>query len=229
MARQATQGYREFRAGSNAPEAVLALSFASFGARLEHAEAAVPCRSTHLLSDHSGALDAGREMATFFVDARPFALDAACVLEALPASAITKVSAGRLPYCLGTLARRAQGAVTGYVWVFDRGQLLRGTASPLTAQSQVIVVEAGGRRIGLLVSDLLGVQHFSSQRFCRLSGAGSAVVGEIIQARQADGTGLLVQCLDVAALVRQLQSSAAAYETPRMLPAPSDSEAALAA
>src|SRR5690606_29599435 len=95
-----TQGYREFRAGSNAPEAVLALSFASFGARLEHAEAAVQCRSTHLLSDNSGAPGAGREMATFFVDARPFALDAACVLEALPASAISKVSAGRLPYCM---------------------------------------------------------------------------------------------------------------------------------
>ncbi|MCT9811952.1 chemotaxis protein CheW [Acidovorax sp. Be4] len=208
-----TQGYREFRADDDAPQAVLALSFASFGAQLDHADAAVQRRDTSVLGDSSATPQGtGREMATFFVDTRPFALDAACVLEALPASAITPVSAGRMPYCLGTLARRTQGAVTGYVWVFDLGQLLRGTPSTLTAQSQVIVVEAGGRRIGLLVSDLLGVQHFSSQRFFaapHLGGAGSAVVGEIIQARQADGTGVLVQCLDVEALVRQLQTSAA--------------------
>lgn len=157
-------------------------------------------------------MGAGREMATFFIDARPFAVHAACVLEALPASAITAVSAGRLPYCLGTLARRAQGQVTGYAWVFDLGHVLRGTPSAITAQSQVIVIEQGGRRIGLLVSDLLGVQHFAARRFAaapRMHGGAPAIVGEIIQAQQADGTGLLVQCLDIAALMQLLQTCAA--------------------
>ena len=51
-------------------------------------------------------------MATFFVDATLFALDAEVVLEALPASEIAPVSAARLPYCVGTLARRAHGGRT---------------------------------------------------------------------------------------------------------------------
>ena len=97
-----TQGYREFRANSDAPHAVLALSFTSFGAVLADAEAAVMRRTTHITGDSAGnakeaGAPAGREMATFFIDARPFAVHAACVLEALPASAITAVSAGRLP------------------------------------------------------------------------------------------------------------------------------------
>lgn len=216
-----THGYREFRANSDAPHAVLALSFTSFGPVLADAEAAVQRRTTHVIGDSAGSIKdqaqelvtgAGREMATFFIDARPFAVHASCVLEALPASAITAVSAGRLPYCLGTLARRAQGQVTGYAWVFDLGHVLRGTPSTITAQSQVIVIEQGGRRIGLLVSDLLGVQHFAARRFApapRLHGSAPAVVGEIIQAQQADGTGLLVQCLDIAALMQLLQTCAA--------------------
>lgn len=214
----ATQGYREFRASGDAPDTVLALSFTSFGAVLPDAEAAMLRRSTHVTGDSAAhgseaALDAGREMATFFIDARPFAVDAGCVLEALPASAITAVSAGRLPYCLGTLARRAQGQVTGYAWVFDLGHVLRGTPTQVTAQSQVIVIDAGGRHIGLLVSDLLGVQHFAARRFAaapRMQGSeAAAVVGEIIQAQQADGSALLVQCLDVAALMHWLQGCAA--------------------
>ncbi|MET1113632.1 MAG: chemotaxis protein CheW [Comamonas sp.] len=213
----ATQGYREFRANADAPDTVLALSLTSFGAVLADAEAAVLRRTTHVPGDSVAtgsalAPGAGREMATFFIDARPFAVDAACVLEALPASAITAVSAGRLPYCLGTLARRAQGEVTGYAWVFDLGHVLRGTPSLVTAQSQVIVIDAAGRRIGLLVSDLLGVQHFAARRFAaapRMNGNAPAVVGEIIQAQQADGAALLVQCLDMAALMQLLQSCAA--------------------
>ncbi|WP_377008548.1 chemotaxis protein CheW [Comamonas endophytica] len=154
----ATQGYREFRAhadaqgasaqGASAPDTVLALSFTSFGAVLADAEAAVMRRGTHVPGDSGAADDAGREMATFFIDARPFAVDAGCVLEALPASAITPVSAGRMPYCMGTLARRAQGQVTGYAWVFDLGHVLRGTPSQVTAQSQVIVIDAGGGALG---------------------------------------------------------------------------------
>jgi chemotaxis signal transduction protein len=173
----ATQGYREFRANADAPDTVLALSFTSFGPVLADAEAAVLRRSTHVPGDGTGSepgAGAGREMATFFIDARPFALDAGCVLEALPASAITAVSAGRLPYCLGTLARRAQGQVTGYAWVFDLGHVLRGTPSQVTAQSQVIVIDADGRRIGLLVSDLLGVQHFAAARHGRRDHPGAA-------------------------------------------------------
>lgn len=210
-----TQGYREFRANGDAPDTVLALSFTSFGAVLADAEDALLRRSTQVLGDSAASgtgLDAGREMATFFIDARPFAMDAGCVLEALPASAITPVSAGRLPYCLGTLARRAQGQVTGYAWVFDLGHVLRGTPSALTAQSQVIVIDAGGRRIGLLVSDLLGVQHFAARRFAaapRMHAADTAIISEIIQAQQADGRALLVQCLDVAALMQLLHNCAA--------------------
>ena len=210
-----TQGYREFRADGHGPDALLALSFTSFGAVHADAADAVLRRATQVPGDSGASAsgqEPGREMATFFIDARPFALDAGCVLEALPASAITPVSAGRLPYCLGTLARHAQGQVTGYAWVFDLGHVLRGTPSAITAQSQVIVIDAGGRRIGLLVSDLLGVQHFAARRFAaapQLHGTEPALIGAIIQAQRADGRPLLLQCLDVQALMQLLQSSAA--------------------
>ena len=61
------------------------------------------------LAAHGGG-DAPVELASFYVGASLLALRAADVCEALPASAISPVAAGRLPFCVGALARRSQAA-----------------------------------------------------------------------------------------------------------------------
>jgi hypothetical protein len=107
----AGSGYREFKRSDGYREEVLALSVQAFGAVQDDALAAVSRRNTRVqsLAAASQGSAAGMEMATFFVGRSVLAVDAACVLEAQSASAIAPVSAGRLPHCVGTLARRSQG------------------------------------------------------------------------------------------------------------------------
>lgn len=205
----ASSGYREFKVSDGYSDDVLALSYESFGAVQGDALHAVQRRSIGRLSD--AAASPSREMATFFVDAALYAIDATCVLEALPAHAIAPVSAERQPYCLGTLARKEKGAVSSYVWVFDLGQLLRGKPSEITGQSQVIVLHHGDASIGLLVSELHEVTTFAQARITPapiLSGRAKRIVSELIH---ANAGRLLVQCLDPQALMAVLRQPAMGF------------------
>lgn len=200
----ALSGYREFRAGADGGDELLALSFRLLGEVQADAQVAVQRRGMVVQSAAHGG--SGREMATFFVGAALFAVDAEHVLEALPASAVAPVSAGRLPYCMGTLARRANGSVTGYVWVFDLAHLLTGQPSQVTAHSQVVVLQCAGRRIGVLVSELQGVNTFAPESIVPMPGLSElsgALVQELIR---ANGGTLLVQCLHPQALLDVLQA-----------------------
>lgn len=144
-------------------------------------------------------------MATFYVGKQLFALQAASVLEALAASAINAVSAGRLPYCLGTLARQTQGQVTGYVWVFDLAALLTGQHSRITEHSQVVVLEHGARKLGVLVDALHGVHHFAKESIIPapcMAGGDESLVSDLIKANHG---ALLVQCLSPQGLLQALQ------------------------
>ncbi|MCO8247627.1 chemotaxis protein CheW [Comamonas thiooxydans] len=204
----AGSGYREFKRSDGYSEEVLALSVQAFGAVQDDALAAVSRRNTRVqsLAAASQGSAVGMEMATFFVGCSVLAVDAACVLEAQSASAIAPVSAGRLPHCVGTLARRSQGVVAGYVWVFDLGELLFGKPVTRTAQSQVIVLEHRGLKLGVLVSDLEGVARFESGQLRlapAMAGAADQLVDRLIRANDGD---LLIQCLNVAALVRMLKA-----------------------
>lgn len=204
----ASNGYREFKVSDGYRHDVLALSFESFGAVQGGATDAVQRLRTVLVSD--ATTSDSQEMATFFVDAGLFALDTHSVLEALPASAIATVSVGRLPYCVGALARKAQGHITGYIWVFDLGHLLRGTPSQVTPHSQVIVLEHDGRRIGLLVNELHGVTTFASHRIMHapaLAGVHGQLIHRLVKAHQGQ---VLVQCLDVEKLTALLRRPAPA-------------------
>jgi len=206
----ASNGYREFKVSDGYRDDLLALSFESFGAVQSDALDAVHRRRTTLLADTASA--GGREVATFFVDATLFALDSESVLEALPASEIASVSAAQLPYCVGTLARRLHGVVTGYVWVFDVGHLLRGTPSAITPHSQVVVLEHAGRRIGLLVSELHGVTTVAPDKVMpapSIPGTHGVLVSELIK---ANAGRLLIQCIDPAGLMQVLQGSSARGE-----------------
>lgn len=204
----ASNGYREFKVSDGYRHDVLALSFESFGAMQSGAIDAAQRPRTTLVSDTPA--QGSQEMATFFVDAGLFALDTQGILEALPASAIAPVSVGRLPYCVGALARKAQGNITGYIWVFDLGHLLRGTPSQATPHSQVIVLEHDDRRIGLLVNELHGVTTFASHRIMQapaMAGHNGQLIDRLIKANQGE---VLVQCLDVEKIMALLRRPAGA-------------------
>lgn len=197
-----SRGYREFKTSDGYREDVLAISIESFG-KVETADS-VHEQARHAIQ--SSASINGIEMATFFVGKQLFALHAESVLEALPATSVNPVSASRLPYCIGTLARHAQGQVTGFVWVFDLGELLTGQRSRLTEKHQVVVVEHGERKFGLLVSALHGVHHFARESVRpapSMAGGAELLVHELIQANQG---ALLIQCLNPQGLLHALQS-----------------------
>lgn len=206
----AGSGYREFKRSDGYEEDVLALSVQAFGPVQGDAQAAVWRRNTRVkslpMATQSGA--PGMEMATFFVGRSVLAIDAACVLEAQNAADIAPVSAGRLPYCVGTLARRSQGVVAGYVWVFDLGGLLYGKPLARTAQSQVIVLAHQGLKLGVLVSDLEGVARFDAQQLRLAPALAPAAVSLVDRLIHANGGDLLIQCLSVAALVQMLKAPA---------------------
>jgi chemotaxis signal transduction protein len=213
----ASSGYREFKVSEGYRDDVLALSFESFGRVKPDALHAVQRRSVGRLSD--AAAGPSREMATFFVGASLYALEAACVLEALPAHAIAPVSADRRPCCRGTVARKDKGAVSGYVWVFDLGEMLHGQPSEITEQSQVIVLRHGATCLGLLVSELHEVTTFAEARITSipmLSGRASRFISEIIHAHAGR---LLVQCVDPQALMAVLRQPAMDATSPALLDA----------
>lgn len=197
-----SRGYREFKTSDGYRDDVLALSVETFGQVEAHSQ--TPSAASHAIHSASNGMH-GIEMATFYVGQQLFALRAESVLEALPATAISAVSAGRLPYCVGTLPRHTQGQVTGYVWVFDLTELLTGQRSRITAQSQVIVLEHGERKLGVLVSALHGVHHFEAQSIIAapsMAGGPELLVSELIQANHG---ALLVQCINPQGLLHALQ------------------------
>jgi chemotaxis signal transduction protein len=116
-----------------------------------------------------------------------------------------------MPYSVGTLARKAHGSVTRYVRVLDLGQLLRGAPSEITPDSQVIVLEHAGRRVGLLVNELHGVTAFARSRIFdapNVLGNQAQLVTALIQPDPAPGEPpLLVQCLDAGRLLQALRNS----------------------
>ena len=73
--------------------------------------------------------------------------------------------------------------------------------------SQVIVLEHETLKLGLLVHDVLGVNRFALQQFReapRMAGQSMALVDQLIQ---AEGGGLLIQQLNLGALVQKIRAS----------------------
>ncbi|MGN1057096.1 MAG: chemotaxis protein CheW [Comamonas sp.] len=206
-----SRGYREFKTTDGYRDDVLAISIESFGA--VQTEANTGTNQKHHEIQASASVSQGIEMATFYVGAQLFALRAETVLEALPASAISPVSAGRLPYCLGTLARHAQGQVTGYVWVFDLGELFTGQRTQCTEQSQVVILEHGTRKLGILVSALHGVHQFRPDSIIAspsMAGGADILVNELIKANEGS---FLIQCISPEGLLHTLQRKPVVTET----------------
>jgi chemotaxis signal transduction protein len=209
-------GYREFKTSDGHRDDVIALSFQSLG-EVRHSGRDAAQRRHHVLQPaHASRVLGGEEFATFYVGTQLSALPAACVREALPLREVAPVSAGALPGRVGMLARRQEGQVQRYVWVFDLQQLLLGQAPAAhDDDAQVIVVEHGGRQFGLLVQALHGVPEFDRASIVAAPPTpGPALVQRLIKAQAG---ALLIQVLDPAALWHALGGGSTA---PTAQPAP---------
>lgn len=204
----ASSGYREFKVSDGYRDDVLAVVFEFLG---EVRQRPIARHRDLVLSRPGPAGRAGREFATFFLEGELFALPAASVLEALPASRITTVAAGERHACIGLLGLQRKDAHGAPVWVFDLGFLLRGVPSAIDRNSQVVIVRENGQTIGLLVGELHGVPEFSAEQIMPtpFGNGGSPLVRHFIKAE--DGQ-VLVQAIDVgnlfATLVRKRDDSA---------------------
>lgn len=192
-----SNGYREFKVSDGYREDVLALVFQSFGEVRAQLGGVSKAESTLEASVNNGA---GREFATFFIDGSLFALPAAHVLEALPASAIAPVTLGSRNERIGILPLEHDSEGKRFVWVFDLGYLIRGKPTPIDSSSQVIVIEHANQTIGLLVSELHAVPEFDPADIVATPLARQAngnLISEVIKAN--DGR-LLIQSVDTAYL-----------------------------
>lgn len=180
---------------------MLAISIESFG-KVETADS-VHEQARHAIQ--SSASINGIEMATFFVGKQLFALHAESVLEALPATSVNPVSASRLPYCIGTLARHAQGQVTGFVWVFDLGELLSGQRSRLTKNTRWWWLSTASASLVCWSAPCMActTSPVSVRPAPSMAGGAELLVHELIQANQG---ALLIQCLNPQGLLHALQS-----------------------
>jgi chemotaxis signal transduction protein len=212
-------GYREFKVSDGYTDDVLALSFESLGELREQrrhghsapTDAGAADDAARLLGTRSG----GHEFATFFLDSGLSALPAEMVLEALPGRDVAPVSLGTVPHRVGMLARRRDGQVQSYVWVFDLNGLVGGAPSPLDDNAQVIVVEHLGRQVGLLVHELHGVPEFDAAQIvpAPLAAGGEAVL--VSRVIKAQGGRLLIPVLDIAQLLARLGDQPVPHAAPQ--------------
>lgn len=184
-----SSGYREFKNADGYRCDVVAVVVESFGAVRDHAgEAPVPLRgATH-----------GAAYATFLVGGELFALPAADVCEALPATRVAQVSMGAWGGRSGVLALDDRDGGPDHVWVFDLHTVLAGTARP-EAPGDVVVVRHGRSAFGLAVDGLHGVARFDPADVLPspVGAGGSGLVRQVIR---ANGGTALVQVLDTGRL-----------------------------
>ncbi|MFL9924233.1 chemotaxis protein CheW [Herbaspirillum lusitanum] len=192
-----SNGYREFKVSDGYKEDVIAVVFQSFGAvSLNGAQTG---GSTYLLESDPTASD-GMEYATFFSDHNLFAIAAANVMEAVPYSDVLPTSMGSRPEQIGVLGLQRDDAHKEFIWVFDLGQLMRGSKSAVTSSSQVMIVNHGQHTIGLLVDELHAVPQFNQAQIIHTPFAmqgESMLVTQVIKANQGQ---LLIQAIEVERL-----------------------------
>jgi chemotaxis signal transduction protein len=93
-----------------------------------------------------------------------------------------------------------------YAWVFDLGFLLSGVLTVVDSNSQVIVIEYGLHKVGLLVGALHSVAQFNASQVSITPLAkdrDSVLIKQIIK---ANGGNLLVQAIDIKYLLDMLSN-----------------------
>ncbi|OIR17611.1 CheW-like domain protein [mine drainage metagenome] len=203
MGCSASNGYREFKVNDGYKEDVIAVVFDSFG---EVRERSVAGNNTASIIETSNIHSGGLEFATFFIDGGLFAIEAEHVLEALAASEISPVSMGSRSERVGVLAIQHESEDHAYAWVFDLGYLLSGVPSKRDSSSQVVVINYGQHKVGLLISALHSVAEFNRDQVSTTpltSDSRGSLIKQIIKAN--DGK-LLIQEIDIEYLLRMLSS-----------------------
>jgi chemotaxis signal transduction protein len=190
-----SNGYREFKVSDGYQEDIIAVVFESFGA-IRGAGTQTDSRR-YLLESDPGVTD-GSEFATFFSDNNLFAISAAHVVEAVPYSEVLPTSMGTRAEQIGVLGlRRDDELRKEFIWVFDLGQMMRGTRSTVNNSSQVMIVQEGQHTIGLLVDELHAVPQFNPAQIMHTPFAmqgQSMLVTQLIKANKGQ---LLIQAIDV--------------------------------
>ncbi|RJX30366.1 MAG: chemotaxis protein CheW [Oxalobacter sp.] len=189
-----SSGYREFKVSDAYDDDVIAVVFKNFG-EIRKTNAAGQRRHESVLVEEHGRREPGIEFATFFIDDDLYALPADSVREAFPGSHITIMSMGERAECVGMLALPNE-----VIWVFDLGHLIRGTQSVIDSTSQVLVVQYGGYKVGLLVTELHGVPEFSAAQIVPTPLAqltDGMLVPSVIKANNGR---LLIQAIDIICL-----------------------------
>lgn len=208
-----SNGYREFKVSDGYKEDVLAIVFDAFGEVREQAAA----NRAEAVLDIDPTMRGGREFATFFIDGGLFAIPAECVLEALPASAVSPVSMGAGPDRIGILALHDESGTQNFVWVFDLGQMMHGAPSAIDSSSQVIIVRHDNRTVGLLISELHGVPKFQDGQITQIPFAGGNDGMLVTHVIKANAGRLLIQAIDVRYLFAGIMDPALP-----MMPNPTD-------
>ncbi|RXZ36491.1 chemotaxis protein CheW [Oxalobacteraceae bacterium CAVE-383] len=192
----ASSGYREFKTSDGYQEDVIAVVFESFG-EVAHAQSQTG-GSQFVLENDSGN-SGGREYATFFADGGLFAIRAEHVLEAVPFGSVLPTAMGGRPEQIGVLSLNPEQSKS-FIWVFDLGQLMRGTRSQPDASSQVMILQHGEHTIGLLVDELHAVPQFRDSQITHTpfaTGGEKALVTQVIKANKGQ---LLIQAIDIERL-----------------------------
>jgi chemotaxis signal transduction protein len=203
-----SNGYREFKVSDGYKEDVISIVYDSFGEVRDRVGAG---NQAAFMLDADSTNSGGIEFATFFVEGSLFALEAAYVMEALAASDISPVSMGGRSERVGVLAIQNDNE-KAYAWVFDLGYLLSGVPSLRDSSSQVVVVEHGNHKIGLLVGALHSVAEFNEDDIITTPIAADSSGRLIKQIIKANNGKLLIQGIDIDYLANMLTNPYAQVE-----------------
>ncbi|MDN4054776.1 chemotaxis protein CheW [Massilia sp. YIM B02763] len=193
----AASGYREFRAGAHREEPVLAVLLQTFGLLRDDAALDAALEPARIESVPEG----GRAVALFHAQGALMALDAACVVEAVPFARVKKAPGPDAR--IGMLDIDLPGQPRAFVWVFDLARLMGGRGAVATPHSQVLLVRKDGRAVGLLVDDVHSVQQFDASQSAPLGLAGGTrpLSKGLIK---ANGGAVLIQELDIGTIFAAL-------------------------
>jgi len=126
------------------------------------------------------------------------ALDAASIVEALPAARVKRTPASNGAR-IGMLDVDADKQGRHFVWVFDLAAMVSGRAAAPRADGQVILLRHGFTTVGLLVDDVHSVQRFPEDASTPIGLGDTGLSAGLIQ---ANGGALLIQELSAERIVQ---------------------------
>lgn len=200
MGSTASSGYREFKTSDGYKDDVLAVMFTRLG---EVRQGGLVLDPSQLTLEHAlppGA-SGGKEFATFCCGSGLYALPAASVVEALPATGLTPLRSEDGSGRIGMLVPQKANLLSHFVWVFDLAEVVGQPSRKASNQGQIVIVRQGYHTLGLRVDELHGVPEFSPSRIMPSPFAGDD--GGLVKEFVGGGDAVLVQVIDLDTLLRR--------------------------